>query len=104
LTRRKIWRGRKGCCKKKAAAWLSVFKFVENSFMGNVVKYLVDENGKKTSVLIPVKMWETLNNDHKKMQAKIRVLTGIQSALKEISEAKRTGKKLPTLRDILREN
>ncbi len=70
--------------------------------MSNAVKYLVDEKGNKTSVLVPVKMWNALNDDYKKIQLKLRVFQDIQLSLKEIEDAKRTGKKLPKLKDILR--
>lgn len=36
------------------------------------LKYLVDDNGHRTSVLVPVKIWEDLNNDYQKLQKKRR--------------------------------
>ena len=72
--------------------------------MAEVLNYMVDEKGEKTSVLIPIKTWEKINNDYIKLQNKLRILTGIKSAYLEIKEAKRTGKKLQPLKDFLRES
>ncbi len=72
--------------------------------MAGVLKYIVDEKGDKTSVLIPIKTWEKINNDYTKLQNKLCILTGIKSAVLEVKEAKRTGKKLQTLKDFLRES
>ncbi len=33
--------------------------------MADTLKYIVDESGQKTSVLIPVKMWEDLNANYR---------------------------------------
>ncbi len=68
------------------------------------LKYMVDEKGTPTSVLVPLKAWEKLNQDYQKLQNKIRVLTGIRAGLSEVSEVKRSGKKLQSLNDFLRES
>ena len=34
--------------------------------MAGAVKYLKDETGQKTSVLVPVKVWADLNTNYKK--------------------------------------
>jgi len=72
--------------------------------MAAPLKYMVDENGDKTSVLVPIKTWEKINQDYAKLQNKLKVLTGIKEGLAEIREAKKTGKKLQTLKDFLRES
>ena len=72
--------------------------------MPNALQYMVDENGDKTSVLIPLKTWEKINQDYAKLQNKLRVLTGINEGLAEIHEAKKSGKKLQALKDFLRES
>ena len=72
--------------------------------MAGAFKYMVDEKGDKTSVLVPIKTWEKINEDYSKLQNKLRVLTGIKSGFSEVKEAKRTGKKLQTLKDFLRES
>jgi hypothetical protein len=46
--------------------------------MGNALKYMVDENGDKTSALVPLKTWEKINQDYSKLQNKLKVLTGLK--------------------------
>lgn len=70
--------------------------------MPDELKYIVDSKGEKTTVLVPVKMWNALNDDYIKIQSKMRVFHDIQLSLKEIENAKKTGKKLSSLKDILR--
>ena len=72
--------------------------------MANKLKYMVDENGDKTSVLVPFKTWERLNNDYSNLQNKIKVLTGIKEGINEVHQAKKSGKKLQTLKDHLNES
>ena len=72
--------------------------------MASALKYIVDENGDKTSVLVPLKTWEKLNQDYYKLQNKLKVLTGIKEGLAEVRDAKKSGKKLQTLKDFLRES
>jgi hypothetical protein len=72
--------------------------------MASALKYMVDENGDKTSVLVPLKTWEKINQDYSKLQNKLKVLTGIKEGLAEVRDAKKSGKKLQTLKDFLRES
>ena len=69
--------------------------------MPGALKYIVDENGQKTSVLVPVKVWEDLNNNYQKLQNKLNVFNNIQAGLKEVQTARKNGKKLQTLKDFL---
>ena len=62
--------------------------------MADALKYMVDENGYKTSVVVPLKTWEKINNEYASLQNKLKVLTGIKGGLKEVEEARRPGKKL----------
>ena len=72
--------------------------------MADALKYMIDENGAKTSVVVPLKTWEKLNNEYTRLQNKLKVLTGIKDGLKEVKEARRTGKKLQTLIEFLGES
>ncbi|HLF44876.1 MAG TPA: hypothetical protein VI548_00515 [Chitinophagaceae bacterium] len=72
--------------------------------MAEAFKYLIDENGEKTSVLVPIKTWQKINNDYNKLQNKLNVLSGIKSGFAEVRESKRTVKKLQTLKEFLRES
>ncbi|MEO8416880.1 MAG: hypothetical protein ABI472_24670 [Ginsengibacter sp.] len=72
--------------------------------MASALKYMVDENGDKTSVVVPLKTWEKINQDYSRLQNKLNVLTGIKAGLAEVRDAKKSGKKLQTLKDFLRES
>ena len=70
--------------------------------MASPLKYIVDDNGRRTSVLVPIKQWEELNAEYSRMQQKLVILQGIATGLQEVSEAKKSGKKLQTLKDFLK--
>ena len=70
--------------------------------MPNTLKYIVDESGHKTSVLVPVKVWEDLNANYQKLQNKLNVFSSVQEGLKEVKSVRKTGKKLQTLKDFLK--
>ena len=70
--------------------------------MTHALKYIVDDNGNKTSVLVPVKVWEDLNTNYEKLQAKLAILSGIRNGLNEVKRNKKSGKKLQTLKDFLK--
>ena len=60
--------------------------------MPNALKYMIDEKGNKTSVLVPLKTWEKINQEYTKFQKKIKVFTGINAGLNKIKEVKKSGK------------
>jgi len=68
--------------------------------MAQPLKYMVDEKGQKTSVLVPLTTWTKMNDDFTKLQGKLKVLLGIQSAFTEVKSASKTGKQLQTLKDF----
>lgn len=72
--------------------------------MSSAIKYMVDEKGQKTSVLVPIKTWAKINDDYQKLQNKLKVFTGIKSAFDEVKRSRAAGKKLQTLKDYLSEN
>jgi len=72
--------------------------------MPNTVTYMVDEKGAKTAVLVPLKVWERINNDYLKLQNKIKVFKGIKNSLEEVKDAQKNGKELQTLNDFLCES
>jgi hypothetical protein len=61
--------------------------------MADALKYMVDEKGDKTSVLVPLRTWQKINQQNILLQNKLKVLTGIQTGLKEVAEAKKSRKK-----------
>ena len=70
--------------------------------MPDALKYIVDNNGYRSSVLVPVKVWKELNINYQKLQKKLDILKGISEGLNEVRQAKKTGKKLQTLKDFLK--
>ena len=71
--------------------------------MAGALKYMVDEKGDKTSVLVPIRTWEKMNKEYAMLQNKVNVFTGIIEGLTEVKDARMSGKKLQTLKDFLRE-
>lgn len=65
---------------------------------------MIDENGDKTSVLVPIRTWEKMNQQYNKLQSKLKVFTSIREGLSEVNESKKSGKKLQTLKEFLRES
>jgi hypothetical protein len=71
--------------------------------MSTAVKYIIDDNGHKTSVLVPVKTWDDLNEKYKKLNKKLAILTGIQQGIAEVKENHANGRSLQALSDFLSE-
>lgn len=72
--------------------------------MAGTVKYVKDQSGQKTSVLVPFKVWDDLNTKYKKLQQKLKIMNGIHQALREVQQSGKTGKKLQTLKEFLSES
>jgi len=70
--------------------------------MSNTLKYIVDESGQRTSVLVPVKVWDDLNANYQKLQNKLSVFNGIQEGLMEVDRARKSNRKLQTLKSFLK--
>jgi hypothetical protein len=68
------------------------------------IQYIIDNNGVKTSVIVPFDKWEKLNTDYHKLQNKFRVFLAIQEGIEEIRDSKKKGKKLQDLTDFLNES
>jgi hypothetical protein len=64
------------------------------------MQYTINEQG---MVQIPLQDWKTMQTRYKKLQQKVRVMTGIKHGLQEVQEARATGKPLQTLADFLSE-
>jgi len=65
------------------------------------MQYLVNDRGRNTAVVVPIKEW----NDLQKAKRKLQILLGINNALEEVKDVK-TGKRKEgrTLEDFLNEN
>ena len=70
--------------------------------MADSLKYIINESGHKTTVLVPLKVWEELNANYQKLQKKLDIFNSIQIGLNEVNEIKKTGKQLQTLKDFLK--
>ncbi len=66
------------------------------------LKYISDKNGHKEAVIVPIQIWEELNDSYRKLQHKLQILKGIREGLTEVKQSKRSGKKLQTLKDFLK--
>ena len=71
--------------------------------MPTPIQFIIDQEGHKKSVIVPYKQWEELNRQYEQLNNKVKILTGIQDAMKEVEQARQTGRKLPTLTDFLNE-
>jgi transcriptional regulator of met regulon len=68
------------------------------------IQYCVDEKGKKVSVIVPFKDWETITKQNTKLQAKLNFISGINEALAEVKQARKAGQVLPTLAEFINES
>jgi hypothetical protein len=51
--------------------------------MAQPIKYMIDEKGQKTSVLVPLTTWTKINEDFTNLQNKLTVLLGISSKIRK---------------------
>lgn len=72
--------------------------------MAKVVKYIKDHSGQKTSVIVPVGVWDELNANYKKLERKLKIMNDILRALAEVRHSGKTGRPLQTLNEFLSEN
>ena len=72
--------------------------------MTSALKYVTDSDGHKQSVLVPIREWKELNENYNLLLNKVKVMTDIKKGLLEINDAKKTGKKLQTLKSFLNES
>ncbi|MBW8050287.1 MAG: hypothetical protein FVQ77_08105 [Cytophagales bacterium] len=69
--------------------------------MNQNVKYVIDESGNKTSVLVPVKEWKKLNENYEKLKNKLDVFKAIKDGIIEVKTARKKGIKLQSLSGFL---
>ena len=72
--------------------------------MKNAMQYIIDENGVKTSVVVPFHLWEKINSDYQKLQNKVEVLLAIKDGLSEVKRANKKYEEFQTLTDFLNES
>lgn len=68
------------------------------------LKYLTNEKGQRSAVIVPIKTWNESQKKLKSIQKEIEIISGIRDALHEIKSIKLKKKKLPTLSSVLNES
>jgi prevent-host-death family protein len=71
--------------------------------MQKSLKYIINKNGKPTSVIIPIKHWKKITKDYTKLENKTKLLSGLKEALTEVHQAKKAKKNLQSLQEFLSE-
>ncbi|CAN5191084.1 hypothetical protein BH20ACI1_BH20ACI1_28490 [soil metagenome] len=72
--------------------------------MSNQIQIYTDENGNKTSVIVPYKDWAKLNARLNELQNKLKIFSGIREGIQEVKEARETGRELQDLSDFINES
>ena len=75
-------------------------KFVKTVQMPGAIKYVKDEAGQKKAVLVPVKAWDELNSNDKKLRKKLKAISDIHQALNEVHQAGKSGKKTADIKSF----
>ena len=71
--------------------------------MESAVQYIVNDQGVKTSVIVPFERWEELNSDFKKMKNKLDVFSAVKEGFEEISRSKYQNEEFQSLTDFIDE-
>lgn len=69
--------------------------------MGRSVQYIVDDAGKKQSVIIPFEEWQKQRKKLDELQNKLDVFQTITEGVSEMKDARKKGKELKNLSDFL---
>ncbi len=67
------------------------------------VRYVVDDFGSRTSVLVSYREWKELNNKYEVLKNKLDIFKAIKDGITEVKEARKKGKELQSLSDFLDE-
>ena len=67
------------------------------------MQYIFDNNGEKSSVILPYNDWVKFNNNYLKLQNKLKILYSIQNGLYEVKQSQKNKENLQTLSDFLNE-
>lgn len=72
--------------------------------MPNQIQIYTDENGNKTSVIIPYEDWTKINQRLKALQNKLKIFSGIREGLMEVEDARKINRQLQNLADFINES
>ena len=69
--------------------------------MKSTVKYLTNEAGERTAVVVAYAEWEKLQRRQQQLRQKLQIMQGISAGFAEVKGAQRAGQPLPSLRKFL---
>ena len=72
--------------------------------MNYSLSYISDISGNRTSVVVPIKVWEKITSENEMLQNKLNVFDSILIGMEEIKENKSKKTKLDNLEDFLNES
>lgn len=72
--------------------------------MNYSLSYISDISGNRTSVVVPIKVWEKITSENEMLQNKLNVFDSILKGMEEIKENKSKKTKLDKLEDFLNES
>lgn len=68
------------------------------------VSYVTDRYGKQSAVIIPIGEWNDFLDRFSKLERKLEILTGLETAVEEVNMVKEGKTQLKTLKEFLDEN
>ncbi len=72
--------------------------------MNERVQIYTDEEGNKSSVIVPYSDWANLKSRVKLLEKKLKVFANIRDARHEVAEARKSGRKLQSLSSFIDES
>jgi tetrahydromethanopterin S-methyltransferase subunit G len=72
--------------------------------MHSRIQIYTDEKGNKRSIIVSYDEWEKLNDRVRRLENKLKIISGIRNGLAEVEQARRSGKKLQSLADFVNES
>ena len=72
--------------------------------MNERIQVYTDDEGNKSSVIIPYSDWTSLQSRVKLLEKKLKVFASIRDGKREVVHARKTGKKLQSLSSFINES
>ena len=72
--------------------------------MNGRIQIYTDDKGNKSSVIIPYDEWTNLQARLNVLEKKLKVFSGIQNGVREVVEARKSGRKLQSLSAFIDES
>ena len=77
---------------------------IRNQNMPSQIQIYTDENGNKTSVIVPYEDWAKMNARLRALQDKLKIFSGIREGMQEVKEARKANRELQNLADFINES